>query len=117
MDKTYSRFVVTVSASVEDINALSENVERLSQALVDDISDKCTAYTGSTIRVKLKELEIYDYSQYVDVCPLDHKELSRTGVDVCPECLEVTTCATCGGTGRGVPTLAEPDGSEDGCAE
>jgi len=63
MDKTYARFVVTVSASVEDINAMSESVERLTQALVDDIGDKCTAYTGSTIRVKFNELKEYDYSQ------------------------------------------------------
>ena len=63
MDKTYARFVVTISASVEDINALSDSVENLTQALVDDIGDKCTAYTGSTIRVKFNELKEYDWGQ------------------------------------------------------
>lgn len=63
MDKTYARFVVTISASVEDINALSENVERLTQALVDDIGDKCTSYTGGVIRVKFNELKEYDWEQ------------------------------------------------------
>lgn len=63
MDKTYARFVVTISASVDDINALSDSVENLTQALVDDIDDKCTAYTGSTIRVKFNELKEYDWNQ------------------------------------------------------
>lgn len=63
MDKTYARFVVTVSASVEDINALSEELENLTQLLVDDIDDTCTVYTDSTIRVKLKELKEYDWNQ------------------------------------------------------
>ena len=27
------------------------------------------------------------------------------------------TCATCGDSGRGIPTLQEPDGSEEGCVE
>ena len=63
MDKTYARFVVTVSASVEDINAMSESVENLTRALVEDIDDKCTVYNGSTIRVKFNELQEYDYSQ------------------------------------------------------
>lgn len=63
MDKTYARFVVTVSASVEDINAMSESVENFTRALVEDIDDKCTVYNGSTIRVKFNELQEYDYSQ------------------------------------------------------
>ena len=63
MDKTYARFIVTVSASVEDINAMSESVENLTLALVEDIDDKCTVYNGSTIRVKFHELKEYDYSQ------------------------------------------------------
>lgn len=63
MDKTYARFVVTVSASVEDINVLSDSVENLTQALVEDIDDKCTVYNGSTIRVKFNELHGYDYDQ------------------------------------------------------
>ena len=27
------------------------------------------------------------------------------------------TCATCGDSGRGIPTLQEPDGAEEGCVE
>ena len=92
MDKTYARFVVTVSASVEDINAMSESVENLTQALVDDIGDKCTAYTGSTIRVKFNELKEYDYSQPAEqcvqsdllVCPACQLELSKDRI--CPKC-------------------------------
>lgn len=96
MDKTYARFVVTVSASVEDINALSDSVENLTQALVDDISDKCTVYNGSTIRVTFNELKEYDYSQPAeqcvqsDECPHCHAKPAytdqQTYPDICSEC-------------------------------
>ena len=101
MDKTYARFVVTVSASVEDINALSDSVENLTQALVEDIDDKCTVYNGSTIRVKFNELKGYDYSQPAeqgvqsDECPtctglgFVNDDRGRRGVD----------CSDCNGSG------------------
>ena len=99
MDKTYARFVVTISASVEDINALSDSVENLTQALVDDISDKCTVYNGSTIRVTFTELKEYDYSQPAEqrvqrtcsLCGGKKKMLDAAGYSV--------NCPACGGSG------------------
>jgi hypothetical protein len=35
--------------------------------------------------------------------------------DLTPDQADV--CPACGGNGRGVPTLQEPDGSEDGCIQ
>jgi hypothetical protein len=82
MDKTYARFVVTVSASVEDINAMSESVERLTQVLVDQISDTCTSYNGKVVRVKFSELTEYDYSQSAE------QSVHTDAANVCPECGE-----------------------------
>ena len=99
MDKTYARFVVTVSASVEDINAMSESVENLTRALVEDIDDKCTVYNGSTIRVKFNELKEYDYGQSAEhsvqrtcsLCGGKKKMLDSAGYPV--------NCPACGGSG------------------